>query len=52
MTTALWCASQVKAALSKGSKSVWAGAGGVGLASDGGDVTRRADDYFNKRGPK
>ena len=45
-------ASQVKAALSKGSKSVWAGAGGVGLASDGGDVTRRADDYFNKRGPK
>eukprot|EP00900_Chrysochromulina_parva_P001184 jgi/Chrpa1/11066/Chrysochromulina_OHIO_Genome00011922-RA len=43
---------QVKAALSKGSKSVWAGAGGVGLASDGGDVTRRADDYFNKRGPK
>jgi len=39
----------VKAALSKGSKKIWAGAGGTGLASDGGDPQLAADRYYNNR---
>jgi len=41
----------VKAALSKGDKTIWAGAGGVGMTGDGGDAQATADKYFNNRGP-
>jgi len=40
----------VKTALSKGSKTVWAGAGGVGIVGDGGDEQLSADKYYNNRG--
>jgi len=39
----------VKAALSKGDKSIWGGAGGVGIAGDGGDPFNAADKYYNNR---
>jgi len=41
----------VKAALSKGSKTIWAGAGGVGITGGQGDAQVAADKYYNNRGP-